>query len=71
MPINRVYQRLAVLTEGSLDIFRNKTAMNLLRFRPEDVVCVIDTKHAGGDLAKLTGTGEGDRACHYITSMSA
>src|SRR5262249_17290073 len=51
--------RLAVLTEGSLDIFRNKTAMNLLRFRPEDVVCVIDSKHAGGDLAQLTGTGAG------------
>ena len=55
MPINHVYQRLAVLTEGSLDIFRNKTAMNLLRFRPEDVVCVIDTKHSGGNLETLTG----------------
>jgi uncharacterized NAD-dependent epimerase/dehydratase family protein len=59
MSIHHVYQRLAVLTEGSLDIFRNKTAMNLLRFRPQDVVCVVDTKHAGGDLEKLTGTGAG------------
>ena len=53
------YRRLAVLTEGGLDIYRNKTAMALLRFRPEDVVCVIDSKHAGSDLHRLCGTGEG------------
>jgi uncharacterized NAD-dependent epimerase/dehydratase family protein len=53
------YRRLAVLTEGGLDIYRNKTAMNLLRFRPEDVACVIDSKHAGQDLHALTGIGAG------------
>ncbi len=53
------YRRLAVLTEGGLDIYRNKTAMNLLRFRPEDVACVIDSKHAGHDLHALTGIGAG------------
>ncbi len=55
----RTFRRLAVLTEGGLDIYRNKTAMGLLRFRPEDVVCVIDSKHAGWDLQELTGVGQG------------
>src|SRR4051812_27165808 len=53
------YRRLAVLTEGGLDIYRNKTAMTLLRFRPEDVVCVIDSKHAGCDLQEIAGMGQG------------
>jgi uncharacterized NAD-dependent epimerase/dehydratase family protein len=54
-----LYRRLALLTQGGLDIFRNKTAMGMLRFRPVDVVCVIDPKHAGQDLKQLTGVGEG------------
>lgn len=56
---NRPFRRLAILTEGGLDIYRNKTAMNLLRFRPQDVVCVIDSHHAGRDLEGLTGMGKG------------
>ncbi len=51
-------RRLAVLTEG-LDHFRNKTAIALLRFCPNDVVCVIDTHHAGQDLDKMLGVGKG------------
>lgn len=54
-----LYRRLALLTQGGLDIYRNKTAMNMLRFRPDDVVCVIDAKHAGHDLQALTGVGAG------------
>jgi uncharacterized NAD-dependent epimerase/dehydratase family protein len=54
-----LYRRLALLTQGGLDIYRNKTAMGMLRFRPEDVVCVIDAKHAGQDLQQLTGVGAG------------
>ncbi len=50
-----IYRNLAVLTEGSSDIYRNKTAMGLLRFRPEDVRCVIDSNHVGTDLQKLLG----------------
>ncbi len=42
-----LYRRLALLTQGGQDIYRNKTAMSMLRFRPADVVCVIDAKHAG------------------------
>lgn len=54
-----LYRRLALLTQGGLDIYRNKTAMSMLRFRPDDVVCVIDAKHAGEDLQALTGAGAG------------
>ena len=54
-PVHPIYRRLAILTEGALDIYRNKTAMGLLRFRPEDVVCVIDSKHAGADVRQLCG----------------
>ena len=57
--LNPVYRRLALLTQGGLDIYRNKTAMGMLRFRPADVVCVIDPKHAGQDLKQLTGVGNG------------
>lgn len=54
-----LYRRLALLTQGGQDIYRNKTAMSMLRFRPDDVVCVIDAKHAGEDLQALTGAGAG------------
>lgn len=54
-PTHPIYRRLAVLTEGTRDIYRNKTAMGLLRFRPEDVVCVIDSNHVGTDLASMPG----------------
>src|ERR1043165_8817689 len=54
-----LYRRLALLTQGGLDIYRNKTAMSMLRFRPSDVVCVLDAKHAGEDLEALTGAGAG------------
>jgi uncharacterized NAD-dependent epimerase/dehydratase family protein len=54
-----LYRRLALLTQGGLDIYRNKTAMGMLRFRPDDVVCVIDQKHVGQDLQSLTGVGAG------------
>jgi uncharacterized NAD-dependent epimerase/dehydratase family protein len=54
-PTRPIYRRLAVVTEGTRDIYRNKTALNLLRFRPEDVVCVIDSNHAGSDFSSLPG----------------
>jgi uncharacterized NAD-dependent epimerase/dehydratase family protein len=37
-----VYRKLGVLIEDARDLYRNKTAMAVLRFRPEDVLCVID-----------------------------
>jgi len=52
-------RRLAVLTDQSLDTFKNKTAVALLRFRPHEVVCVIDPGHVGADLERMLGTGTG------------
>jgi len=52
-------RKMAVLTDQSLDTFMNKTAVALLRFRPHEVVCVIDPGHVGADLERLLGTGAG------------
>ncbi len=54
-PIHPVYRNLCVLTEGTADVYRNKTAMGLLRFRGEDVVAVLDTAHVGKSLKDATG----------------
>jgi uncharacterized NAD-dependent epimerase/dehydratase family protein len=52
-------RRIALITDQTGDAFRNKTAIALLRFRPQYVVCVIDPKHVGADLGQLLGTGHG------------
>jgi uncharacterized NAD-dependent epimerase/dehydratase family protein len=45
------YRRLLLLTEGRLGVFSSKTAASLLRYRPEDVVAVMDSVAAGKKLA--------------------
>jgi uncharacterized NAD-dependent epimerase/dehydratase family protein len=45
-------RRLAILAEGMLDFHHGKTATSLLRYRPQEVVAVIDGDHAG----QTTGT---------------
>jgi uncharacterized NAD-dependent epimerase/dehydratase family protein len=41
-------RRYAILTEGSLgDIIHGKTAQGLIRYRPHEVVVVIDSEYAG------------------------
>jgi len=52
-------RRLALLLESSFDAFRNKTGFALLRFCPQDVVCVIDAARTGQDLDGLIGIGKG------------
>jgi uncharacterized NAD-dependent epimerase/dehydratase family protein len=47
----RSYRRLLLLTEGRLGVFTSKTAAALLRYRPRDVVAVIDSAAAGRRLA--------------------
>lgn len=44
------YERILLLTEGKLGVFTSKTAAALLRYRPEDVVGVIDSEAAGTDI---------------------
>src|SRR5579872_3526652 len=51
-------RRLAILAEGTLDFHHGKTATSLLRFRPRDVVAVVDSKNAGsttGAVLNLAG----------------
>ena len=39
--------RFLVLAEGKLDVFDAKTAASLIRYRPDAVVAVLDSHHAG------------------------
>ena len=51
-------RRLVILAEGMLDFHHGKTALSLLRYRPQEVVAVIDSTHAGrttGDAVGLAG----------------
>lgn len=47
------YRRILLLTEGRLGPFTSKTAACLLRYRPDDIVGVIDSTHAGSDVRAL------------------
>ncbi len=49
------HQRLLILTDGSLGVFDSKTATCLLRYRPGDVVGVLDRGHAGKTAADVLG----------------
>lgn len=44
------YDRVLVLTEGQLGVHTAKTAASLLRYRPDEIVAVIDSASAGNDL---------------------
>jgi uncharacterized NAD-dependent epimerase/dehydratase family protein len=52
-------RRMVLLTEGHLGVFHAKTAVSLLRYRPDECVCVLDSRAAGQDLEKLIGIGAG------------
>ncbi|MBU0640646.1 MAG: DUF1611 domain-containing protein [Planctomycetes bacterium] len=44
------YHRVLLLTEGQLGVFTSKTAAVVLRYRPHDVVALVDSQAAGSDL---------------------
>jgi uncharacterized NAD-dependent epimerase/dehydratase family protein len=50
-------RRLAILADGMLDFHHGKTATSILRFRPEDVVAVIDSDNAGKTVGTVLGIG--------------
>ena len=52
-------RRMVVLTEGQLNLFSAKTAVSVIRYCPDEVVCVLDSQTAGQDLFKIVGTGSG------------
>lgn len=47
-----LHRRLLLLTEGQLGLHTSKTAVSVLRYRPADVVGVIDSMAAGRDLTR-------------------
>ena len=52
-------RRLLLLTDGRLGVFSAKTAVSILRYRPREVVAILDRKHAGRDPAAVVGVGAG------------
>jgi uncharacterized NAD-dependent epimerase/dehydratase family protein len=52
-------RQIVCLTEGHTNPHTAKTAASVIRYRPEEVVAVLDRQHAGGDLSALLGTGAG------------
>lgn len=53
------YNRLLLLTEGSLGVFTSKTAVSLIRYRREAVVGVVDSAAAGRPIESFIGFGHG------------
>jgi uncharacterized NAD-dependent epimerase/dehydratase family protein len=54
-------RRMMILTEGQLGVFSSKTATSLIRFCPDETVCVLDSKaaKAGKPLEEVIGCGKG------------
>ena len=50
-------RRIVVLTEGVSDPLTAKTAINVIRYRPEQVVAVFDSAHRGRSSQALLGVG--------------
>ena len=48
-----VYRRLLLLTEGQLGVFTSKTAAAVMKYRPGDVVGVLDRAATGRNLAEF------------------
>lgn len=53
MFFNLDYHRLLLLTEGHLGVFSSKTAVSVLRYRPDDVAGFLDSARAGESLASI------------------
>ena len=52
-------RRILLLTDGHLGIFSSKTAACILRYRPREVVAILDRAYAGRDPAEVVGVGRG------------
>jgi uncharacterized NAD-dependent epimerase/dehydratase family protein len=49
--------RLAILAEGKLGLLTSKTAAVIIRYRPEQVACVIDSTRSGRTVGDVLGFG--------------
>jgi uncharacterized NAD-dependent epimerase/dehydratase family protein len=61
------YRRLLILTEGKLGMFDSKTGASVMRYRPDDVVGVLDSIHAGRPLGDFI---EGVRPVPVFASVA-
>jgi uncharacterized NAD-dependent epimerase/dehydratase family protein len=52
-------RRLLILTDGYHDSHAAKTAINVIRYKPEEVVAVLDRQEAGKTCQELFGLGGG------------
>ena len=59
-------RRLAILAEDTLDFHHGKTATSLLRYRPDDVVAVIDSTHDGETTGTLLGLAGATPICRDV-----
>jgi uncharacterized NAD-dependent epimerase/dehydratase family protein len=50
-------ERMAVLAEGKLGVLTSKTAACMVRYRPQHVVCIIDSTKGGQPVEKVLGFG--------------
>ena len=48
-------RRMLVLTEGKLGVFDSKTATCLVRYCPDEVVGLLDSRHVGGRTSEVLG----------------
>ena len=46
-------RRLAILAEGNFGFHHGKTAVGVIRYGPDDVVAVIDSTQAGGNVSSI------------------
>lgn len=52
------YQRMLILTEGKLGVFKSKTGVSVMRYRRQDCLGVLDSAFAGQQIEDcLPGTG--------------
>lgn len=50
-------RRMIILTDGHSDVHAAKTAICVIRYRPEEVVAVLDQQNAGATCERLFGVG--------------
>jgi uncharacterized NAD-dependent epimerase/dehydratase family protein len=67
----RAAQRLCILAEGAFDPESAKTGTGVIRYGRRAVVAVIDSEHAGQDVADIIGAGSGIPVVHDIGAALA
>ena len=68
--LNR-YRRIVLLTDGYSTPFLGKTAISLLRYRPDDIVGVLDQGEVGKMAPQLFGTGDGIPVVATVDNLDA